>query len=65
MKELTINIFRVEVNHGSKLFNTALEAFWYFEKMRKRRYRVEMWLITYQRNFEGKLLVTQELVAYD
>ena len=59
--EITINIFRVECNHGTKLFETALSAYWYFEKMKK-KFDVSMWLVTHQ-HIKGRLLVTQELVA--
>jgi len=60
---MTINIYRVEVNHGSKLFETGLEAFRYFEKMRAKRFRAELWLVTHQK-IGKRLLVTQELIAY-
>jgi len=64
MKEnLTINIFRVECNNGTKLFETGLEAYWYFLKMKTKRFRVELWLLTHQR-VGKRLLVTQELIAY-
>jgi len=63
MQELTINIYRVECNHGTKLFETGLEAYRYFEKM-KRRFRVELWLVTYHRT-NKKLVATQELIAHD
>lgn len=59
---MTINIYRVECNNGSKYFETGTEAFFYFEQMRKRPLKVELWLLTYQRNKE--MFVSQELIAY-
>ena len=59
---MTINIYRVECNNGSKYFETGTEAYFYFEKMQKRRLKVELWLLTYQRN--KTMFVTQELIAH-
>lgn len=63
MKDFTINIFRVECNHGTKLFETGLEAYWYFEKMKAKKFDVHMWLVTHQ-HLGKRLYVTQELVAF-
>ena len=62
-RKITINVFRVECNHGTKLFGTGLEAYLYFLKMKAKRFKVELWLVTQQKNGK-RLYVTQELIAY-
>lgn len=57
-------LYRVECNHGSKYFENGVEAFEYFERMRKRRMTsVELWLLI--TDDTPKLYsATQELIAY-
>jgi len=58
-----IHIFRVECNHGTKLFETGLEAYRYFNKMQKQWRDTELWLVTYFK-LSGRLIATQELIAH-
>ena len=60
---MKVNIYRVEVNHGSKMFETGLEAFLYFQKMKAKQFKAELWLVT-RRRINKRLVVTQELIAH-
>jgi len=62
---MTILLYRVECNHGSKYFKSGIEAFYHYEDLceQEPHLNVELWLIV--KDLSPKLYsVKQELIAY-
>ena len=57
------NYYRVECNFGNKFFENGFQAFKYFERMRKRGFKVSLWLVVFNDNLKD-LAVRQELIAH-
>jgi len=57
-------MFRVECNNGSKYFKKGIDAYAYFEKMKKDpMLTVSLWLVI-TRKLEKPFYIRQELIAY-
>lgn len=56
--------FRVECNYGSKYFDTAVEAFSYFEKCKKRNRNVTIWAVDITLSHSKRISAVQEMLDY-